>query len=357
MRILVLNYEYPPVGGGAGRVTQLLAQGYVQAGHEVDVVTSGVTVGVCVEQGCTIHRIVGRVSVSKSTVVDHLLYVGAARRFLQNTRDHYDVCHIHGVVPTGLLGPYLKGIPYSITAHGSDVPGFNLHRFTTMHRFCGPMWRYVVLRSKGVYVASSMLQYLIAQQGYHADIIVQGVGSPYVCPKRRSIIGVGRFTMHKGFHHLIEAVSQLDYGYELHLVGEGPMMFELKKLAKKSRMRIVFHGWLDPCCMKYRFLLGSSRLFVLPSAYENASVALTEAMAHKCAIIADGGEGGRQLLGDVGCHVDYGDVDGLRSSIVRVIEDTRFQSQLMKDGFKRYQKYYTAQDMVKRYLAVLENIM
>ena len=40
MRILVLNYEYPPLGGGAAVATAALAQELVQRGIAVDVVTS-----------------------------------------------------------------------------------------------------------------------------------------------------------------------------------------------------------------------------------------------------------------------------------------------------------------------------
>jgi glycosyltransferase involved in cell wall biosynthesis len=40
MRILVLIHEYPPVGGGGGRVAQDLCQGFVQHGHEVCVLTA-----------------------------------------------------------------------------------------------------------------------------------------------------------------------------------------------------------------------------------------------------------------------------------------------------------------------------
>ena len=43
--ILVLNYEFPPLGGGASPVSYDLAKGYVQRGYGVSVVTMGVSGG------------------------------------------------------------------------------------------------------------------------------------------------------------------------------------------------------------------------------------------------------------------------------------------------------------------------
>ena len=40
IKILVINYEYPPIGGGGGVICRDIAEEMVTLGHEVDVVTS-----------------------------------------------------------------------------------------------------------------------------------------------------------------------------------------------------------------------------------------------------------------------------------------------------------------------------
>ena len=40
MKILILNYEYPPLGGGAGIVTKHLAEEFAKMNHAVVVVTT-----------------------------------------------------------------------------------------------------------------------------------------------------------------------------------------------------------------------------------------------------------------------------------------------------------------------------
>ncbi len=40
MKILMLNYEYPPLGGGAGRISQNISEQLVDLGHQVTVITT-----------------------------------------------------------------------------------------------------------------------------------------------------------------------------------------------------------------------------------------------------------------------------------------------------------------------------
>src|SRR5436309_2550147 len=41
MRILLVNYEYPPLGGGAATASQAIARGLARLGHTVVVLTGG----------------------------------------------------------------------------------------------------------------------------------------------------------------------------------------------------------------------------------------------------------------------------------------------------------------------------
>jgi hypothetical protein len=49
------------------------------------------------------------------------------------------------------------GLPYVITAHGSDVPGFNPNRFKTLHKVLAPAWRRIVREAAGIVAPSERL--------------------------------------------------------------------------------------------------------------------------------------------------------------------------------------------------------
>ncbi|MCX6960259.1 MAG: hypothetical protein NTW91_08280 [Verrucomicrobia bacterium] len=59
MRILILNYEHPPIGGGGGRLAAKVGAGLVRRGHHVRVLTAGMNhlPKESVEQGMEVRRL------------------------------------------------------------------------------------------------------------------------------------------------------------------------------------------------------------------------------------------------------------------------------------------------------------
>jgi glycosyltransferase involved in cell wall biosynthesis len=181
LRILMPNLEYPPLGGGAAPVTRGLARALVARGHHVDVVTMGYR-GLPAEEnedGVRLFRVPAlRSRLELSHVHELATYVWSGlRKFRALARDNdYDLCHGHFLLPTGLI-PYLlrdtTGCPpYVITAHGSDVPGFNPDRFTLLHRLTPPLLRRILRHAAGLIVPSAALEELILSQfGSHTPAL------------------------------------------------------------------------------------------------------------------------------------------------------------------------------------------
>lgn len=92
------------------------------------------------------------------------------------------------------------------------------------------------------------------------------------------IVYVGRLVPHKHVEMLIDAFHQVRQktDAELHVIGEGPLLYTLKQKAKKAKDCYV-HGFLPEDEMLD--LLKSSWLFVLPSEREGSSISVLEGMA------------------------------------------------------------------------------
>ena len=108
MKILFLNYEFPPIGGGASPVSLEIAKGYVQKGHEVDVVTMSYRDLPAFEvvEGINVYRV--RSLRSKKEIChpwEQLTYLFSAWRFLARRlkKIRYDINHTHFIIPTGVL--------------------------------------------------------------------------------------------------------------------------------------------------------------------------------------------------------------------------------------------------------------
>ena len=150
MRILTLSYEFPPIGGGGAGVVRGLAAELVKLGHCVDVVTMGFR-GLPDEEvvdGIRVRRIdCARRSESKCTAREALRYVLRVRPVVRAMlrANRYDLVHVHFILPDGVVAwreVAPAGVPFLITAHGSDVPGYNPKLFFRLvHPFLTRLWR------------------------------------------------------------------------------------------------------------------------------------------------------------------------------------------------------------------------
>ncbi|MBA3556923.1 MAG: glycosyltransferase, partial [Gemmatimonadales bacterium] len=276
MRVLLLNYEYPPFGGGAGVATQALARGLAARGVLVDVVTGGdrderttelLWNGTAAEEGLlTVYRVkTRRTAIHQADMGDALSYLRAAlpevRRRLREER--YDLLHLFFSLPTGAMLPLLalRDVPVVVSLGGSDVPGYDLHQRSLVraHRLLRPFTRWIWRRADRVVAVCESL----GHQARHTlpalrySVIPNGVDlARFRPPLRRTrprprfrCLAVARLVAPKGLADLIRAIGMLERGrYELEIVGAGPDESSLRRLTADLGLddRVIFGGSLDP---------------------------------------------------------------------------------------------------------------
>ena len=360
----MLNYEFPPLGGGSSSVSHEIGKRYVANGHDVDVITMGFEGLPDKEEvdGITVFRVKCLQRYVEITRLHELAtYVYSAQRFLMKrlAEVQYDVCHAHFLLPTGIVARSIKhrfGLPYVISAHGSDVPGYNPDRFLLVHRFTRPLLERVGDDAHKIVVMSDFLGDLI-RKNVHAYTpekicrIPNGVDTRKFRSqeKRKIILSTGRLLPRKGFQHLIRAVSREDVGFDVHICGDGPMRDELTRMAIASKTKIVFHGWLNNESDAYLNLLGSASIYVLASAQENNSISLLEAMSVGCATITTTAPGCRETLGDAGILVRPANCDDIGRAIVSLISDDQYRLSLQRKAVDRARTHFDWSSVVASY--------
>lgn len=364
MKVLSITYEYLPIGGGGSRVAAAVNEELVQLGDEVTVVTSAMrdlprhedVNGVAVHRAACVRRHVHYTTAAELLTTLLTAYRRAAALIRENRPD---VIHTHFIVPSGLVAWALArrfGIPYVLTAHGSDVPGYNPDRFGLLHRLLHPVWSRILSGAAAVTSPSRFLAELMRAQGCPLPIQVVPNGHrprPRLGVARRNrVLVVTRMFPRKGVQHFIEAVRSFGADWEFVIAGDGPYRAELEALANDVASHVRFVGFVD--CDTLRALYESARILVFPSLQENFPMVLLEAMDAGCAVITTDAEGCAEVVGNAGLVVPKGRSDGIRAALERLMADPALISDLSRRGQARAASLAWP-IIVRRYRDILES--
>lgn len=340
MKILVLNHEFPPVGGGASPMSWQLCRHLAARGHSLDVVTMRFAdlPHYQEKQGVRIHR---TWALRRRADICHThemaTYLPGAyptvRRLLAH--QHPDIIHCHFLMPGGPLA-YLAAragrLPWLVTCHGSDVPGYNPERFGLDHKLLTPFWHGLVRRVPLLVSPSQSLRQLILSHCPNADVrvIPNGIDIPTYDPtaKQHRIVLCSRLLPRKGFQYALEALAGLDDPWPIDVIGEGPYRSNLEQLAQKHRLPATFHGWLDHHDPRFKQLYQNGAIFIFPSEAENFPVVLLEAMAAGMAVITSTAGGCPEVVGDTALLAPPRDVSTLRQHLQQLISQPDLRQQL-----------------------------
>lgn len=331
MKILMLNYEFPPIGGGGGQAHHALLAHYAgREGLTVDVLTSAVGSGLVVEpfsERIAIHK----VGIHKQDlhlwhrreVIEWLLK--AKRHYRRLLREgNYDLVHAFFGFPTGWLCYRTAGrLPYVISLRGSDVPGCNT-RLTLDYKVLGPLLFAPIWKRAARLVACSeglKARALGFLPSVEIEVIPNGVdlgrfspgraqpagNEPYARSKPLRLLTVGRLSVTKRLPLLIDMMEQLGRegaNVTLTIVGGGALEAELRRSLDEKDLRdaVTILGRQDGDRMAD--LYREHDVFVSASAQEGMSNAMLEAMATGLPIVTTRCEGVHELIADNGIVVD-----------------------------------------------------
>lgn len=349
MKILCVNYEYPPIGGGGAAAARGLAESLVRSGHQIDCVTSrmrDLSAYECIN-GVHVHRVRCLRRERHYTGAFELatqIYSSYQKALALTRSGHYDFNHTHFILPSGLTSYLLwkrTGLPYVITAHGSDVPGYNPDRFELAHTLLQPLWQRIVANAALIISPSHFLKGLIQS---HIDVPVDVVANGAHLPalngrpaKRNQILVVARMFERKGVQFFLEAIRDLDTDWEILIAGDGPYMGALKAMAETVKPKVQFLGFLGR--EELDRIYEQSKIFVFPSIQENFPVVLLEAMNAGCAIITTDADGCAEVVGNTGITTPVRSPAEIRRALDSLMADDALIEQLGARAMERVKQF------------------
>jgi glycosyltransferase involved in cell wall biosynthesis len=374
MNILMLNYEFPPIGGGAANANLRLLQQYAgKGGLRVDVLTSAPKPGVVTEQfseNITIHKVgIHKKHLHfwrKVEVVEWLIKArGHYRRLLR--QNDYDLVHAFSGFPTGwLCYRTAGGLPYIISLRGSDVPGRHA-RLQLEYKILGPVFKAIWRNAAAIVACSEGLRKraLRFMPSVSIGVIPNGVELERFRPSEGGdepetlrLLTVGRLSATKRVDMLIDAVEILrKEGHKIRftIAGGGQLEQQLRESVSGRDLRdtVTITGRVDPENMPQ--LYRDSDIFISASVQEGMSNAMLEAMASGLPIITTRCEGVEELITDNGFLIEPASSAGIAKAIGKLADNRRVREQMSISARSRAGQFAWS-DVAEQYIEIFRTI-
>jgi glycosyltransferase involved in cell wall biosynthesis len=375
MKILMLNYEFPPIGGGAGKAHLAILKQYAgKSDLQVDVLASAPKPGFVVQKlsnNVTIYTVgVHKKNLHYWRKIEVVEWVARAtppyRRLLKENR--YDLVHAFFGLPTGwLCYRTANRLPYIISLRGSDVPGGHA-RLQLEYKLLGPLLKRIWTGASALVACSDGLKSRALRflPSANIDIIPNGVDLERFRPASNKelsgelkLLTVGRLSVTKRFEMLVDAVeilSKKGKNIRLTISGGGGLLDELKNLVEQKKLTGIINltGRIES--EKMPDVYGAHDMFVSASMQEGMSNAMLEAMASGLPIITTRCEGVDELISDNGIVVGKDSAEALAEAINNLAENKQAYNAMCASARKRAENFgwdKVADGYIKLYQRVL----
>lgn len=382
MKILFINYEYPPLGGGGGIETQDLAV-ELALHHQVYVLTTGFgnLPAKELKNGVNIYRVpvLGRTDLPTATLISLITFFPTAFFYglFLIPKIRPQVINAHFVVPSGLPAAFLAKIfkiPFVLTLIGGDV--YDPSKGTSPHRHAILRWTIRrIMRCADRLTAISNDTKERAIRHYRAtegiEVIPLGFVPPaepslavknnvdYMSEKPLHFATIGRLVPRKGYFDLLGSFARMDDKKAmLDIMGDGPLFSEMKDEISKLGIdnRVVLHGRVSD--QKKYDILRQADIYVSTSHHEGFGICFLEAMYAGLPIIAPniGGQSDFLASGRNALIVAVSDLEKITKAMNQMVSDSNLRRE-MGENNKRDVEKYLIHNTAKSYELIFEDII
>lgn len=299
MKILILNYEYPPLGGGAGVIAQKHAELLAET-NSVTVVTSspsGTHEEEKVNDGLTVVRLkVKRKEKFRSTFSEKIDWILKTNQYFnQQEKLDFDICIAHFSIPGGIVAYALKrkfNLKYTIISHGHDIPWMLRHEMFWLHLMLYPIIYWVVVRAEKLFVQSEEMKInALKFLNRHPNKVVQipnGSNASEFYPAEQkpdnaqiNIVFVGRLAAQKQpliVPPVARILKEKGLKFSINMLGDGVLRGELEKLIAEYDVaqEVNLLGWRSN--EEVKAVYQKSHIMIAPTQGEGMSIAILEGL-------------------------------------------------------------------------------
>jgi glycosyltransferase involved in cell wall biosynthesis len=237
---LFINYEYPPLGGGAATASRNLALALKRRGNRVVVLTSAYERlrGILDEDGIIVIRVPAlRQSIHRSSLLQMAAYLLSACGYVLQAAKRYEIDRVIAFfsIPGGVVARWLQlrqSIPYMISLRGGDVPGTE-PKLSGFYRLLTGLRRHLFRNAHEIVAPSIGLKQLSeAADPFLVRVIPNGVDSAFFRPSEDHeraqlvLLFVGRLHWQKNVSALVFVLEAIRTRFGLpavaRIVGDGP---------------------------------------------------------------------------------------------------------------------------------------
>lgn len=376
LNLLMLNYEFPPIGGGAGNAHLCLLRQYADNSDLIiDVLTSAPKPGFFTEnfsKNITIYKAgLHKKNLHfwrRAEIIEWLLKARPCYRKLLREND-YDLAHAFFGFPTGwLCYRTADKLPYIISLRGSDVPGGHA-RLKLDYKIFGslvfkPIWEKasaIVACSQGLKNRAQKFLPSIA-----IDVIPNGVDLDRFYPEKSQrmpdmarLLTVGRLSATKRVEMLVDVVEILHKnGCKIHftIVGGGALEQQLRQILTKRKVAEIIEvtGRVEQETMPQVYRRHD--IFVSASMQEGMSNAMLEAMASGLPIITTRCEGLEELIAGNGIIIEKPNAEGIAAAIMQLIQDKHLFSS-MSAASRKHAELFSWSSVANQYLQYYDDVL
>ena len=391
IRVLMVNWIYPPEFSGAGLQCHRLAKKLQTHRIQVSVLTSTDQpdrVGTEIFDGIPVIRVLR----NKTNKVRHFYYGWKLFNYIMKHQGEFDLIHLHGFISPAALATKLLNLPLII-----KVTGMNVDDPDTVSKRTSNQWLMSLYRSAHVVIApSTELQdrchhHLSAEQQILR--IPNGVDTRVYAPasdqertrlretlnwpqQKTIILTVGTVWYLKGIDMLLKAVYRLNQSIRknVFIAVVGPHLQDRLDSAPESAMlqynrqirdmietfglqdQIRFEGVKSNLQSYFR----ACDAYVHPSRSEGQPNALLEAMSCGVASIANNLPGITDEImqdGQNGFSLDGEDVQTFSSALSMLLNNTLMRNRLGQNARLEVLKKYDLDEIVRLYVELYRNLL